>query len=99
MSCMNVNISRKGGDINTSVTRAGGMEDFLTRFGGTISCNAERIGWMSVTTERKGRMSCAMYQVCTSITNPYLEISPSVVWLLAGHTENEVYSNTLWQID
>lgn len=95
--------------MNATLTRVGGMDASMTRIGG-IECSANRVGDMSVsmtnaggmdaTMTRIGGISCAMYQVCTTnIRRPYLEISPRIVWVLAGHTQNDVYSNTKWKID
>ena len=95
--------------MNATLTRVGGMDASMTRIGG-IECSATRVGDMFVsmtnsggmdaTMTRIGGISCAMYQVCTTnIRRPYLEISPQIVWVLAGHTQNDVYSNTKWKID
>lgn len=95
--CMNAALARVGG-MDATMGRIGGMECSVTRIGG-ISSSMARIGGMSAKMTKIGRISCAMYQVCTTnIRRPYLEISPEVVWLLAGHTENDVYSNTKWII-
>ena len=96
--CMNATLARVGG-MDATMGRIGGMECSVTRIGG-VSSSMARIGGMSAKMTKIGRISCAMYQVCTTnIRRPYLEISPEVVWLLAGHTENDVYSNTKWRID
>lgn len=112
MSCLKVIVTREGGisssmervsgdftstlmcvagidGLTTTVTQVGGIESLLERRGGI---------WTSA--KRKGGLSCKMWQVCTtSIERPYLEISPTVVWVLAGYTSNDVFSNTSWGID
>lgn len=88
--------------LTTTLTRMGGaLASSARRIGGGISCAATRIGDAEVSaTKQGGGISCAMYQVCrASVRTHYLEISPKIVWVLAGHTENHVYSNTRWVID
>lgn len=88
--------------LSTTLTRiGGGIESSTERIGGDIACTATPIGGdIGVVTTKQGTISCAMYQVCrTNIMMRYLEISPKVVWVLAGHTENHVYSNTKWRVD
>lgn len=87
--------------LSTTLTRIDGIRATASRVGGDISCLASKVGG-GITVGVKGTegLSCAMYQVCrTNVNMHYLEISPQIVWLLAGHTENHVYSNTRWTID
>lgn len=96
--CMNATLTRVCG-MDATMERIGGMECSATRLGGMAS-SMTRVGGMSAKMTKIGRISCAMYQVCTTnMRRPYLEISPEIVWLLAGHTENDVFSNTKWKID
>ena len=96
--CMNATLTRVG-NMATSATRIGDMSAELTRVG-DMSVSMARVGSMTAKATRIGSISCSMYQVCkTNIKAPYLEISPSIVWVLAGHTENQVFSNTRWKID
>lgn len=100
MSCLSVKFTRVGG-IESSATRVGGgISSSLGRIGG-IRTSLERIGGISTTMERKGGITCRFFQECrTGIADrPYLEISPEIVWVLAGWTSNEVFSNTDWNID
>ena len=97
--CVHTALTRVGG-IDSFAERIGGFATSLQRVGGDIHCSATKTGGIEVVATKISGLSCAMYQVCkTNIRVPYLEINPEVVWLLAGHTENEVYSNTRWHID
>ena len=96
--CMNATLTRVG-NMSATTTRVGGIDCSATRVG-DMSVAMTRVGGMDARMTRVGGISCAMYQVCmTNIRRPYLEISPQIVWVLAGHTENDVYSNTRWNID
>lgn len=71
----------------------------ITPIGG-ISCKAERVGRMDVTASRVGGIHCRVFRTCSpNIKAPYLEIEPTVVWVIAGQTQNDVYSNTYWNIN
>lgn len=87
--------------LSTTLTRIGDIDSSARRIGGDIACSATWIGGdIGVSATKQGKISCAMYQVCrTNVMMRYLEISPKVVWVLAGHTENHVYSNTKWRVD
>lgn len=98
MSCLEVTLTREGG-MTASVDRVGNFTTTLTRTDG-MTARLEREGDFSVTLTRKSGISCRLWQVCSSgIRRPFLEISPTVVWVLAGYSENDVYSNTTWNID
>ena len=87
--------------MTASLSRIGSASSSATLVGGGISALASPVGGdIRSSAESVGGMSCSMYQVCrTNVAMHYLEISPKIVWLLAGHTENDVYSNTRWHID
>ncbi|MBQ6577233.1 MAG: hypothetical protein IJL91_05745 [Bacteroidales bacterium] len=88
--CMTASLSRVGSVSSSATLIDGGISSLVSSVGGDLHSSAEHVG----------RMSCSMYQVCrTSVAMHYLEISPKIVWMLAGHTENDVYSNTRWFID
>ena len=98
MSCISVTLSREGG-VTATAERIGGFISTLTRAAGATA-RLEREGAFSATITRKNGMSCRLWQVCpASIRKPFLEISPEVVWILAGYTQNDVYSNTTWNIE
>lgn len=66
---------------------------------GGISASAKPLPGISASAKRVGGISCRVYQICSvSIREPYLEISPTVIWVLAGQTYNDVFSNTFWNI-
>lgn len=99
MGCLSVSFSRVGG-ISSSFTRGeGGISTKVTRLGG-IETDMVRVGGIQTEFQRIGGLSCRVYMECsTNIRKPYLEISPEIVWVLAGWTSNDVYSNTNWKID
>lgn len=89
--CFNTSLTRIGANGGSSATRVGGEgRATFTRVGDGQGTMASAVG----------DVSCSLSPVCrASIVVRYLDISPKVVWLLAGHTENDVYSNTRWHID
>ena len=98
MGCFVVKFKRIGG-VSCMAERMGGIGVKAESRNAVSSC-AERVGGIDTKTARIGGISCRMYQSCApNIQGPYLEISPTVVWILAGQTENEVFSNTFWQIN
>lgn len=98
------------GGITAATGRIGGITVKYERQGGDMSIQMERqqgittcaeyMTGMTVGAKREGGVRCRVFMICTpSFRNPYLEISPSIVWMLAGWTSNDVFSNTNWQID
>jgi len=86
--------------MKASLSRIGDASSKALPVGNDISSYASLLDvGMNASLESVGRMSCSMYQVCrTNVSMHYLEISPTIVWVLAGHTENDVYSNTHWNV-
>ncbi len=83
-----------------TLTLAGDGSAKMTNQGGFVSSVATLVGSFTTTLSDPVSVSCKMWQVCTAnVRLKYLEINPKIVWLLAGHTENEVYSNTDWNIN
>lgn len=78
----------------------GRLSSILSRVGG-IDTNTARVGGMNTALMRQGGLSCRMWKVVdiTPPAAPYLEIEPTIVWILDGWTSNDVYSNTTWGID
>ena len=98
MGCFVVKCERIGG-IACNAERVGGISA-KAESRNAISVHAERIGGIDATAKRLGGIRCRVWQSCASnIRPPYLEISPTVVWILAGQTQNDVFSNTYWQIN
>lgn len=79
------------GCLSFTLTRIGGVEADLTRVGGGIS----------VSFTRKGGIACRMGLVCKpNIKHPYLEIEPTLIWVYPDWaTDNNVYSNTHWNVN
>ena len=83
-----------------TMTSVGDFVATMTDACGAVHCTATPVGEYETGMKKVGEVHCRMFQVCESSVNmPYLEISPTIVWLLAGHTENDVYSNTDWNIN
>ena len=98
MSCISVTHTPLGG-IWCSTDSLGGIDVSAYPFGG-ISVAASPVGGIAVTVTRKSGISVRMWQECrTNIRHPYLEIEPTVVWVLNGWTSNDVFSNTTWNVD
>ena len=65
-----------------------------------VSSRMDRLDDFVFTPTRKGGIHCKVFQSWSvNIRQPYLEISPTIVWVLAGHTQNDVYSNTTWNVE
>ena len=98
MSCLAVNTSRIGGIVTEAQRVPGGIDCETERVGG-ISVETVRLGGIGCEVRRTGGIRCQAWQVCkVGIRAPYLRISPEVIWVLAGGTENDVYSNTRWNV-
>ena len=98
MSCLAVNTSRVGGIVTDAQRVLGGIACETERTGG-ISVGVVRFGGIDCATHKTGGIHCQAWQVCKSgIRAPYLRISPEVIWVLAGGTDNDVFSNTQWNI-
>ena len=98
MGCVQVKITPIGG-ISCKVSAVDGISADARPVGG-MEARAERIGGMDASATRVGGIFCRVFKTCSpNIRGPYLEISPTVVWILAGQTENDVFSNTHWNIN
>ena len=98
MGCLAVKYKRIGG-VSCNAERVGGIST-KAEPRNAIAVNAERIGAIDATAKRIGGIRCRVFQSCApNIRGPYLEISPTVVWILAGQTQNDVFSNTYWTIN
>ena len=99
MGCLTVTYTRLGG-MTASAERVGGISCSATRFGG-VSATAERVGGMDASIERVGGMSCRFSLICsTGVVPPYLEINPEIIWVFTDWSaQNDVYSNTHWNVD
>lgn len=98
MGCFVVKCERIGG-IACNAERVGGIST-KAEPRNAIAVHAERIGGIDATAKRIGGIRCRVFQSCApNIRGPYLEISPTVVWILAGQTQNDVFSNTYWTIN
>lgn len=99
MGCLTVTYTRLGG-MTASAERVGGISCSANRFGG-VDATAERVGGMDASMERVGGITCRFSLICsTGVVPPYLEISPEVIWVFTDWSaQNEVLSNTRWNVD
>ena len=98
MGCVKVKITPIGG-ISCKAEPVGNINASARPVDG-ISVRAERVGRMDVSASRVGGIHCRVFRTCSpNIRPPYLEIEPTVVWVIAGQTQNDVYSNTHWNIN
>ena len=99
MGCLTVTYTRLGG-MAASAEREGGISCSASRLGG-IDATATRIGGIDASMERVGGMTCRFSLICsTGVVPPYLEINPEVIWVFTDWSaQNDVYSNTRWNVD
>ena len=97
---MTISIQRVGGLAN-NVERIGGITTIAKMGEGGVASALIKVGGIRTRTGRYGGILCRMYQeVRSSLSAPYLEISPTVLWVLTGQSsDNDVYSNTDWNVD
>ena len=88
------------GDIHVTATSVGEFHSTAT-YVGEFCCTTTAVGSIRAHAIPVKGISCKVYQVCTASIKgkPYLEIAPEVIWVLAGWSSNEVYSNTTWNVD
>ena len=90
-----VSLSRLNSE-RTSLTATGTAESFWDRLDTNKSVTT-RIDVLDTKMREVDTVHCRFFQeVRTNIQNNYLDISPEIAWVIAGHTENDVYSNTTW---
>ena len=98
MACISINVERIGG-IVTRASVVGGMAVVASKIDG-MQAKANRIGGMTLDAALIGGIHVNVYPVCsTSIREKYLEIEPEILWMWNNPVENDVYSNTNWNID
>lgn len=98
MSCLTVEVTREGW-ISSSFDRLGDFTTTVSRLG-IFSSTLNLLRNFSTEMTKSVGLHCRLFQSCaTNIEKPYLEITPTVVWVLAGYTSNDVYSNTTWNIE
>ena len=101
MGCLDAKYTRIGGGIGSSFNRVG---DFFAWFAmaypGQASISLVPSCFAAAFSRNGGDLQCSFSLVCeTNIRAPYLEIEPTIVWVLDGWASNDVYSNTRWNVD
>lgn len=99
MSCITVSHSPIGG-IWCSTGIVGWIDVNVYPFGGIVA-SGYPLGGIHVTATQNKGIYCRMWQECSTNIGKqkYLEIEPTIVWVLNGWTSNDVYSNTTWNVD
>lgn len=98
MGCLSFTLSRIGGG-DASLTRVDGHSARLEVIGG-IEASLTRDDDYRASLTKKGGIACRMGLVCrANIMHPYLEIEPTLIWVYPDWAaENDVYSNTHWNV-
>ena len=98
MGCLSVSLTPIGG-ISCKVYSNDGITVQAHKIGG-IETIVDNIGGIETNVKRIGGIFCRVFRTCSpSIRTPYLEISPTIAWIVAGETQNDVFSNTYWNIN
>lgn len=98
MSCISIKVERIGG-MSIQALRIGAMSVFASKID-AMHAKIERIGGMSLDVGLVGGMHVNVYPVCsTSIHDKYLEIEPEILWMWNAPAENNVFSNTNWNVE
>ena len=100
MGCLSFILRRIGG-ITSSLTRiGGGIKTAFSREGG-IASSFQRVGGIESYFRKVGGIQSRMGLVCKpNIMRPYLEIEPEIIWVYPDWAvDNNVYSNTHWNVD
>lgn len=96
--CVEISSTREGG-IDLSSGRIGAIEASSERIG-AIALESLRRGTIDASSVRVGRIMVSSSFVCeVSHLAPYLEIEPEMVWMTDYGVDNQVYSNTNWNIN
>lgn len=83
-----------------TLTLVGSPSARMGKVGGGIAPSAAYVGGMVSSASLTGDTSCKMTHICRgSVRAHYLEINPKIVWVYMGFAENDVYSNTSWNVD
>ena len=98
MGCISIFLSKVGGGIKTTMSRIAGMSVRMDKMNG-MSAKMAKIGGISADVAKIGKMKCAIYPVCTvDVGGNYLDIEPTILWIWNDPAENNVYSNTNWNV-
>ena len=98
-SCLAVTFTPAGGDLSAEIVRQGGRLRPSFREAGGLTASGHRVGGLAARVERPEGLTARMWLACEpNLRKPYLEISPEVVWMLAGWASNDVFSNTNWNV-
>lgn len=72
----------------------------LERIGGARACLSPEYGIEAEMHRVRTGMAVRFELVCdTNIFGPYLDIEPKILWIADWGAENDVYSNTNWNVD
>ena len=97
-----VSLTRVGDNTTVSLGRIGGDIEVTSKLLNDLVVSLDRIGGnTTVSLRRIGQMSCSLNLVCsTGVVIHYLEIEPTMIWVYPDfEVDNNVYSNTLWNVN
>ena len=65
----------------------------------SITSALDKVSGIDVFARKVSGITCRFYREYQTSIADYLRISPTIVWVLAGQTENDVFSNLTWNVD
>lgn len=98
MSCIKTDVQKN--ESISSIAKKTSRIDSSATMSNRIQSLAQIQKGIETQPTRFGSIFCRVFQTCTTnIRRNYLEIEPKIVWILAGETQNSVFSNTQWNVD
>ena len=101
MGCVSSILHRVGG-ISSSLSRIdGGITSSLEMAECGITSSLQYVSGINSSLARTSGISCRMGLVCRpGVGDKYLEIEPEIIWVYPDWAvDNNVYSNTRWNVD
>ena len=99
MGCISVILSKVGAGIKTTMTRIAGMSVRVDKMN-SMTANMVKVGGIATNMAKIGGIQCEIYPVCSvDVRGKYLEIEPTILWIWNDPMENNVYSNTNWNVE
>ena len=94
-------LNQIGGTIKCTLERFGGVDVLIERVGGISASLVQVGGRISVTLGPTTKITVRFDEVCSvNIKELYLEINPTIIWVYPDlETDNDVISNTRWNVD
>lgn len=112
MGCLVPYVQVVSPTISADAGEVGGLSASAYSQEGTLDVYAEKVGYilasvsdcsasLNVDVVDKGiGLTVVVYLSCAiNVSAPYLEISPSLIWIFDWPAENDVYSNVYWEVN